>query len=204
MPTRRNAASSRSSRKAIVAHDGSPPPWEEDVTTALDAFRRIVRALRVAARSVEGRAHVSAAQLFVLQQLATVEHASLTQLAALTMTDRTSVAHVVERLEERGLVDRARSAVDRRRSEVTITAAGRRLLARAPNAPTIELVTALRRLEPAERRALARTLRRLTEEMHLERTPATMLFAEAAETRPSRRTRSGAGRRRGGSGGSGG
>jgi DNA-binding MarR family transcriptional regulator len=195
MPTSRSAANTRGKRKPIDDQRRSDASPDQDVASALDAFRRIVRALRVAARRVEGRAHVSSAQLFVLQQLATVQHASLSQLASLTMTDRTSVAHVVERLEERGLVDRTRSAADRRRTEITITTSGRRLLARAPNAPTIELVTALGRLQPTDRRSLARLLLRLTEEMHVDRTPATMLFADAPEGGPVRKAGSRTGRR---------
>ena len=97
------------------------------------------------------------------------------------MTDRTSVRHVIERLEPRGLVVRLRSDVDRRRSEIIITVAGRKLLARATTSPTVELTAALQRLPVAERVALARGLMRLAIEMRLERSPAPLLFADTPE-----------------------
>jgi DNA-binding MarR family transcriptional regulator len=125
------------------------------MSSAVSSIRRIVRVLRLAAQRTRAAAGISAAQLFVLQQLGDGEALSMNELAGRTLTDRSSVAAVVARLQADGLVDRAAAADDRRRAVIRITAAGRRVLHRAPDAPTTALLAALRQLTPGELAALA-------------------------------------------------
>jgi DNA-binding MarR family transcriptional regulator len=152
-----------------------------DALDAEEALRRIVRSLRVSARQIEGAAPISAAQAFVLQQLATMPGMSLRELAERTMTDRTSVASMLERLTAQGYVTIERSAADRRRSEIVLTRAGRSVLARAPKSPTAHLLDAMRRLDRKELHALTVGLRRLAEEMGVASGPAPLLFADTRE-----------------------
>jgi DNA-binding MarR family transcriptional regulator len=126
---------------------------------------------------------VSAAQLFVLRSLATGEPASLSELAASTLTDRSSVAAVVDRLLEGGLVKRETSTADRRRASITITSAGRAMLKRAPEPPTALLMTGLEGLSASRLHALAGGLSALSREMGLEHRPAGMLFEDAVPER---------------------
>jgi DNA-binding MarR family transcriptional regulator len=149
-----------------------------EIAVAVNGFRRIMRALRLAAGDTQSALGISAAQLYVLRQLAGGEALSLTELAQRTLTDRTSVASVVEKLVARGLIDRTASRRDRRRAEVRITVAGQHLLSAAPPAPTMLLVSALERLPQAELHALADALDRLVAELGLEATSAALLFEE--------------------------
>lgn len=145
------------------------------------SVRRLVRGLRLAEQRTRAEVGLSAAQHFVLTSLTESAAASLSELAERTMTDRSSVAAVVERLEEGGLVATERSAEDRRRVLVRITATGRRRLHAAPVAPTTLLVDALGRFGATELDTLGVHLERLVEEMGLAAEPATMLFEEALE-----------------------
>lgn len=163
----------------------APPPT--DTQRALDAVRRIVRALRVAEQQTRGETGLSAAQLFVLTQLAAAPAVSLTALAARTMTDRTSVAAVVERLAGIGLVATDRDPGDRRRVVARITEQGRRRLRAAPVPPTALLVDGLASLGPREARQLARGLERLVAAMGIDAEPAGMLFDDGAPATPPRR-----------------
>ena len=147
-------------------------------TGAVDSVRRIFRALRAAAQQTQAQAGLSAAQLFVLSSLADGAASSLTELGQRTHTDRSSVADVVERLAAAGLVERARSEADRRRTEVRITPAGRAVLDVAPRPPTALLIAGLDALPDAELAALASGLTRLTREMGIEAAPAPMLFED--------------------------
>src|SRR3984957_113806 len=99
-----------------------------DARRILDAFRRIVQALRLFDRQAEKAAGVSGAAVFVLQKLADGQPVSVNELAARTHTHQSSVSVVVQRLVDRKLVRRQRSGDDARRVELTITAAGRRVL----------------------------------------------------------------------------
>lgn len=153
----------------------------EDATvqSCVDAVRRIVRGLRLAEQATRADAGLSAAQLFVLEQVATTPGASLGELAARTMTDRTSVAAVVDRLVQGGYVETERDEADRRRVLVRITRAGRTILRNAPPAPTSQLVDALERLPLRARRELSARLEQLVAEMGLDQEPVTMLFEDA-------------------------
>ncbi len=149
--------------------------------TAEEALRRIVRGLRVASRQVEDAATISAAQLFVLQQLAETPGMSVREIADRTMTDRTSVAHLLERLEREGLVARRRSDRDRRRYEIVIEPKGEALLAHAPLSPTARVLKAMRLLAPAELAALTLGLQQLVKAMGLTGGTLPLLFADTPE-----------------------
>ena len=149
--------------------------------TAEEALRRIVRGLRVASRQVEGAASISAAQLFVLQQIAETPLISLRALADRTMTDRTSVAQLLERLEGEGYVARRRAENDRRRYEIVIEPKGAALLAAAPLSPTGQVLRAMHRLPRAELETLTHGLQQLAKEMGLSKGTLPLLFSDTPE-----------------------
>jgi DNA-binding MarR family transcriptional regulator len=153
----------------------------------INAFRRITQALRAADVQTHQQAGISAAQLYVLAQLEETSPLSIGQLAEATMTDRSSVADVVDRLVARRLVRRRIAADDRRRAEVHITERGRQLLARAPQSPTMKLVEGIAGLTDSELLALATGLSRLTEEMGVMDTTAAMLFEPVERTAGNRK-----------------
>ena len=151
-----------------------------DVRTVLDAFRHIVRELRVSSRAAEAHVGLSAAQLFALHRMADGPALSVGELAERTFTHQSSVSVVVRRLVERRLVARRVSRADGRRVELMLTPAGRALLRRAPAAAQERLIAALNRLSGAERHRLARLLSRVVREMGAGGGVAGMFFEEDA------------------------
>lgn len=142
----------------------------------LNGVRRLDRGLRLAAREVERGTGMSAAQLFVLEQLAREPAASIGQLASRTLTDRSSVSVIVDRLVAARLVTRAKATGDRRRAEVRITRAGRDVLDRAPTPPGHLLLSALKRMPTSAVQDLGAALRLLNAELGFEE--ATLLFED--------------------------
>jgi DNA-binding MarR family transcriptional regulator len=134
------------------------PARASDVRIAIDAFRRIVQALRTSSREAERRVGISAAQLFALHQLEGRAGASINDLAALTFTDQSSVSVVVKRLVERRLVTRRAAAGDRRRVRLELTPTGRALLRRAPEPVQERLIAVINAFPPRQRTLLAITL----------------------------------------------
>jgi len=149
----------------------------------MDALRRVVRDLRLSARDAERSAGISGAQLFVLQSLAAEPASSLNDLAERTLTDQSSVSVVVKRLADRKLVARKPSLVDARRIELSLTAAGKRLLARCPEPTQLRLVRSLRHLTPAELSSLTAGLAALVREMGIEDAAPRMFFDDDAPTK---------------------
>lgn len=142
----------------------------------LDGIRTVVGALTRSARSVERRTGVTTAQLFVLRQLAERDGLSLGEIAERTLTRQSTVSVVVARLERQGLLRRHRADDDRRRLELSLTAAGRRVLARAPTPTTGRLLVALDELTDDQLRSLATGLDALIAALGVESRAAGMLF----------------------------
>jgi DNA-binding MarR family transcriptional regulator len=146
--------------------------------SVMNALRRIVRDLRLGTRDAERTAGISGAQLFVLQALNERPAASLSDLTERTLTDQSSVSVVVRRLTDRKLVASKVSRVDARRVELSLTAAGRRLLAACPEPTQARLVAALERLKPAELAGLTRGLEALVRQTGITDQAPRMFFDE--------------------------
>lgn len=150
-------------------------------TESMDAFRRIVQALRSSHRAASD-VDLTGAQLFVLSTLARVGRPmGVNELAEETRTDQSTVSVVVGRVVERGLVKRERSAVDTRRVELSLTARGRAVVRKTPATVAQQrLADALARLSRADAAALSRILKKVVGLMGEEESPARMLFDERA------------------------
>jgi DNA-binding MarR family transcriptional regulator len=144
----------------------------------LDAFRRIVQALRESSRLAESRVGLSGAQLFVLRTVVESPGLSLNELAERTRTHQSSVSAVVTRLAREGLVEKRTADEDARRVEIRLSPSGRRRLDRAPEAAQERLVASVDALPDAERAQLAVTLEGLVRRMALGRKRAAMFFEE--------------------------
>ena len=150
----------------------------------MDSFRRIVHALRSSHR-VAGDLKLTGAQLFVISSLgASGEPMGVKELAERTRTDQSTVSVVVGRLVDRGLVKRARSAVDTRRVELSLTARGRAVLRETPTTVAQRrLADALGQLAARDMATLSRLLKRIVALMGEADAEAPMLFDEAEKKR---------------------
>ena len=157
-----------------------------DAERAMIALRRLVRAIRVAAISVERRTGITGAQLFVLQALVDRPGQSLGDLLAATLTTQSTVSEVVARLVARGLVTRRAAVEDRRRAVLDPTPAGRALVRSAPAPFQGDLIAGLHRLSPGTRRALAAGLEQWLAAAGLEDVPPTMFFEPDRRKRHAR------------------
>jgi DNA-binding MarR family transcriptional regulator len=158
----------------------------QDVSRAINALRRMVRGLRSAAETVERRLSISAAQLFVLRELASLPDQSVKDLAGVTMTTHSTVSQVVGQLIEKGLVTRTTDKLDGRRSVLRVTRQGTVLLRKAPRAIQEDLVDGFALLTPQERRALASGLEKWLATSGLSGARATMLFEKPLLSRRKR------------------
>jgi DNA-binding MarR family transcriptional regulator len=136
----------------------------------------MVRGLRSAAEAVERDLRISAAQLFVLSELAQVPDQSVKDLAAVTMTTHSTVSQVVAQLISKRLVVRTNDAFDGRRSVLRVSRKGTDLLRKGPRAIQEDLIDGFATLRAAERRGLANGLERWLAASGLSGVPSTMLF----------------------------
>jgi DNA-binding MarR family transcriptional regulator len=162
---------------------GSQPfnaPKDTSSRRILDALRAIVRELRMASASSEKQFGLSAAQLFVLHVLRDGRTCSLNDLADWTETDQSSVSVVVRKLVQKQLVLKRTCDEDRRRLEITLSAAGRKLAEAAPQPVQERLMARMSALSPEERDQLSKLLERLA--LQDQETPP--MFFEEPKAKP--------------------
>ncbi len=82
---------------------------------------------------------------------------TIMELARFLQLDKSSVTGLVDRAQERGLVTRTASALDRRSVQVTLTAAGQELVDRATAAFEAEIEELVADLDAAQRSRLSST-----------------------------------------------
>lgn len=145
---------------------------------AMDALRRVVRAISTSARGHGRVGEVSGAQRFVMRQLRAAPGITVRELAERTLARQGTVAEVVAKLVAGGLVTRTASLVDARQVVLTLTARGRRSTIRAGTTVQERLVDGLARLSADRRLVLAESLEAWLEAAGLVDTPVRMLLDE--------------------------
>ena len=103
-------------------------------------------------------AELTLAQVRVLRRLAKAPR-SLGQLGADLVLAPPSMTRLVDRLEERGLIERRRDYADRRKVLATITPEGRRLVSAIPFLEGTPIRTAVDRMTSADRERIAAAIR---------------------------------------------
>jgi DNA-binding MarR family transcriptional regulator len=166
-----------------------------DEARAIDALRRVVRALRTSGGVAERRRGLSPAQIFVLQQLAAKPEQSVSELMQRTLTSQSSVSEVVARLVAQGMVTRRRASDDGRRAVLALTPRGRSVLRSAPRSAQGRLIAGLKLLTPTHRGRLAMLLEKWLAAAGIGRTPATMFFEDSLDGKGSISRRASARRR---------
>jgi DNA-binding MarR family transcriptional regulator len=149
---------------------------QPELSRALNALRRMVRGLRSAAEAIERELNVSAAQLFVLRELAQVPDQSVKDLAAVTMTTHSTVSQVVSQLLAKGLVTRTRDEGDGRRSVLRLTRQGASLVRKSPRVIQADLIKGFAALRAPERLGLANGLERWLDASGLGGVSSSLLF----------------------------
>jgi DNA-binding MarR family transcriptional regulator len=124
-----------------------------------DATARVRRAIRPLG--------LGAQQFLVLEQLQMLGEASQAELADALGIDRSNLAAIAAELADRGLVERTRHEVDRRRYVLRLGRAGERLLRRARGAIAAAENDLLGTLGDQQREQLYALLRRLADGVDL-------------------------------------
>ena len=157
-----------SKHEAIISENSTGNiPADELAATALE-----LRALWTAIiRGSECSPHHDKQQFWVLGALDSGAR-RMSDLAERAQTSQASLTGIVDRLEERGLVGRVRSAEDRRVVEVSLTDAGAIELRQTRAGFVARLDSALSPLSAEERATFLGLLRKLTEHMPEARNPA--------------------------------
>ena len=157
----------------------------DDMQRVLNAFRNLVKALRLADRAGLKRHGLGAAQTFVLHELSRDAPLSINELAERTATDQSTVSVVVHKLVDKGYVDRVRSHADARRAELGLTKKGKQLVRTLGPPIQHQLLAGLEKLSAKRAAELADMLEVLVSELgQTDRFPP--MFFEDRSNSPTR------------------
>lgn len=173
-------------RRPAPAASAEPPAPPS--VRVLRQFRVVINAVRGHFRAVERKAGVTGAQLWALSVLKSRPGIGVTELARALDIHQSTASNLMRGLVAAGLVSTQRDTVDRRAVLLLPTAAGLRVLARAPGPFTGVLPDALERLDRKLLLRLERDLAALVETLGADGSSASVPLG-SGETLPPRRPR---------------
>ncbi|WP_138519493.1 MarR family winged helix-turn-helix transcriptional regulator [Limnobacter alexandrii] len=141
---------------------------------SLISLRRIIRATESGARELAKKADMATSELLTLQSVADNPGISPGELAkSLSLSPVTSTV-ILQKLESRGLIEKIRSTVDKRRLEVVLTEKGKHEVNDAPSSLQTRFAERFAQLQGWEQHQIASVLGRVT----------ALLGAEAIDASP--------------------
>ncbi|WP_296898194.1 MarR family winged helix-turn-helix transcriptional regulator [Thiohalocapsa sp.] len=157
--------------------DGRGPFDSDRTAEVLVALRRVIRAVDLHSRALVRSHGLTAPQALVLKEIAAAGELPVGTVAQRVNLSHATITDIVNRLERRGLVVRARSETDRRRVLVRATPEASQTLKRAP--PLLQDAFAARfgKLADWEQTLLLASLQRIAALMDAERLDAAPVLA---------------------------
>ena len=127
------------------------------------SLRRIMRAVDVHSRRLAAEYSITGPQVICLQSIAEDGPMTVTALAKLVHLSSSTVVGIIDRLEQKGWVERERSQTDRRQILIHATEQGRDLLLSVPSPLQARLAHGLAELSEKEQHQLAAAVERVVE-----------------------------------------
>lgn len=129
---------------------------------SLISLRRIIRATESGARELAKKADMATSELLTLQSVADNPGISPGELAkSMSLSPVTSTV-ILQKLESRGLIEKIRSTVDKRRLEVVLTEKGKHEVNDAPSSLQTRFSERFSQLQGWEQHLIASVLGRVT------------------------------------------
>jgi len=147
----------------------------------LVSLRRIIRATDIHSRKLGKETGLTTPQLVVMRAVAQQERPVATDIAHSVSLSQATVTNILNRLEHHGLIQRARSASDKRRINISLTAQGNSLLEAAPQPLQENFIERFSALETWERHQLVASLERLASMMDAEHLDAAPVLTASEE-----------------------
>jgi DNA-binding MarR family transcriptional regulator len=127
----------------------------------LISLRRITRAMDLHSKQLEKKYGLTGPQLIILQVISSEGEIAIGNLAKKVSLSQATVTNIVERLEQKGILRRAKLGADKRLVFVGATDKAHKLLLSKPSLFQEEFITRFEQLEEWEQTLLVSSLQRL-------------------------------------------
>lgn len=134
---------------------------ETDTDTTRDvlvALRRIIRAIDLQSKRIAKSSGLTTPQVMILQSIRDLGEVTTGRLSEAVSLSQATVTTILDRLEQRGLVERYRSDRDRRIVHTKLTDAGRKAVKKAPPLLHEKFIEAFADLPSKRQREITATL----------------------------------------------
>ena len=142
----------------------------------LVALRRIMRAIDLHSKQLEKQAGLTVPQILVMQAIDESGQLPVSEIARQVALSQATVTSVLDRLEKKGFVKRARSSKDRRVVSVSLTVAGSTCVDNAPDLLQEDFVARFDQLESWEQKMLTAAVERIAALMDAEQVDASPIL----------------------------
>lgn len=149
--------------KAALKDAPVTEPDDPRVMAAVRHFRIVVRSIQAHSAWVERQCGLSAAQLWALWEVARAPGMNVSEIARRLSIKPATASNLLDKVENKGLLKRARSGPDQRVVKLFVTEAGDELLRTAPLPAQGALLDGLTRMADGELQGLNQGLEALVE-----------------------------------------
>ena len=144
---------------------GRKPPTGPAID-ALMKFRLVINATKRHYKWIERQTGINGALVWAMWELNVTPGLRVSELAEAMAIHQSTASNLLDKLEEKGLIERNRSTDDQRVVRLFLTRSGQQLIRRVPQPARGLLQEALFRIPAASLNTLNRMLDQLLEEMH--------------------------------------
>lgn len=141
------------------------PPWRagDPSYDVLVALRRIIRATDIHSKWVSKESGLTTAQVVILQAIRDLGEVTTGRISEQVNLSQGTVTTIMDRLEQRGSIERHRSSKDRRIVHARLTASGAAALLRAPPLLHHRFIEIFSGLDAAQQAQIVGTLQGVAE-----------------------------------------
>lgn len=139
-----NGVGEEGNKVTLDSHDGES--IEESIRWITWYLRRLIQAGEIYSKELHKKFQVSQPQVSCIVALAEYGVMPISRLAGYILVKPSTVTGIVDRLEQKGLVTRTRSASDRRIVTIELTESGQALASAAPPPIPSEMIEGLKKL----------------------------------------------------------
>ena len=129
-----------------------------ELRTLLKSIRQIARAVDIQSRKLDRAYGLTLPQLIVLRSVGDLGEVTSRAISSAADLSAPTIVGILDKLEEKGLIERYRSLRDRRVVHTRLTPAGHDLLARAPSPLGDHFANAFALLSDRERRSVLKSV----------------------------------------------
>jgi DNA-binding MarR family transcriptional regulator len=130
------------------------PNADADLQSLVKAIRVIAQAIDTRSKSMSRLSGLTIPQAVILQGVRDLGEVTTNGLSRHVDLSPGTVVSILDKLEERGFIERYRNVQDRRVVHTRMTPSGAAILAQAPSLLPDEVVAAIRTLDDGDRRSL--------------------------------------------------